>query len=348
MLLKRISKLNNFQFISIVCIIAFGMIMIISCGGGGDGTAPTPGPTPITYTGLTTLADVTDNNAQALAAGAFNGGRTSSALSGLGAVETATDENTISFRTLEVSQALEDALFQLDLSSVSGGPIIGATQTESGSVSGPCGGTASYTIQVNDQTGVFSGNFSFIDYCADGVIISGTANFSGTFDLSDPNNPTFETVTLTFSNLTSGIATMDGTIVIDLSSSPIIVTFNARLRDDSTGKVYKVENYTMEITEGSDVGGNYVEVEISSGKYYDPDYGYVAVSTDPLAPFKIYDTDEWPSSGILIVIGEIGTEGNNTEARLEALDADTCQITADTDGDLVYDYDSGVLNWTDL
>jgi hypothetical protein len=348
MLLKRISKLNNFQFISMVCIIAFGMIMIIGCGGGGDGTAPAPGPTPITYTGLTTLADVTNNNAQALAAGAFNGGRTSSALSGLGAVETATDENTISFRTLEVSQALEDALFQLDLSSVSGGPIIGATQTESGSVSGPCGGTASYSIQVDDQTGVFSGSFSFSNYCDGGVTISGSANFSGFFDLSDPNNPTFETITFTFTNLSDGSSTLNGTIEIDLSGSPIILTIGALFKDNSTGKVYWVQNYTMEMTERSDIGGNYVEVEISSGKYYDPDYGYVTVLTDPIAPFKMYDSYEWPSSGVLIVTGKIGPGGNNTKARLEALDANTCQITADTDGDLVYDYDSGVLNWTDL
>ena len=349
MLLKRISKLNVYSFSSIGCIIALGLITIIGCSSGGDGTAPAPGPTPITYTGLTTQASIdTGDKAKALVAGAYGAGRAGSAFSGIGAVTTGTDENTISFRTLKVTQALKDALLQVDLSSVSGGPIIGATQSESGSVSGSCGGTASYTIQVDDQTGVFSGNFSFNNYCNDGVIISGTTNFSGTFDLSDPNNPTFETVTLTFTNLTTGSATLDGTIVVDLSSSPTIVTFNALLKDNSTGKVYKVQNYTMEITEESDIGGNYVEVEISSGEYYDPDYGYVIVSTDPTAPFKIYDSDEWPSSGILIVTGEIGIGGNNTEARLEALDADTCQITADTNGDLVYDYDSGVLNWTDL
>jgi hypothetical protein len=128
------------------------------------------------------------------------------------------------------------------------------------------------------------------------------------------------------------------------------VTFNARLKDNSTGKVYKVENYMMEITLGPDLDfdgdPDYVDVEISSGKYYDPDYGYVDVLT--LAPFRINDGDEYPSSGILLVTGEIGIGGNNTEAQLEALDADTCQITADTDGDLVYDYDSGVINWTDL
>jgi hypothetical protein len=351
MLLKRISKLNVYSFFSIACIIAFGMIMIISCGGGGDGTAPAPGPPPITYTGLTTQASIdTGDKAKALAAGAYGAGQAGSAFSAIGAVATGTDENTISFRTLKVTQTLKDALLQIDLSSVSGGPVIGATQSESGSISGPCGGTASYTIKVDDQTGVFSGSLNFSSYCDGGVTISGTTDFSGTLDLSDPNNPTFETVTLSFTNLTEGSATLSGTIVVDLSSSPIIVTFNARLKDNSTGKVYKVENYMMEITLGPDLDfdgdPDYVDVEISSGKYYDPDYGYVDVLT--LAPFRINDGDEYPSSGILLVTGEIGIGGNNTEAQLEALDADTCQITADTDGDLVYDYDSGVINWTDL
>jgi hypothetical protein len=331
-----------------ICLfIATSFLMITGCGGGGDDGGG-GGATPVTYTGLTTLADVTDNNAQALATGAFEGGRTGSVLSGIGAVETGTDENTISFRTLKVTQALEDAILQVDLSSVSGGPSIGAIQSESGSVSGSCGGTASYSIQVDDQTGDFSGSFNFSSYCDGGVTISGSANFSGFIDLSDPNNPTFETIAFTFTNLSDGSSTLNGTIEIDLSGSPIIMTIGALFKDNSTGKVYWLQNYTMEITEGSDIGGNYVEVEISSGKYYDPDYGYVTVSTDPIAPFKIYDLDEWPSSGVLIVTGKIGIGGNNTKVRLEALDANTCQITADTNGDLVYDFDSGVLNWIDL
>jgi hypothetical protein len=346
MLRKTNDKSQGFRFICLTCILSLALITIIGCGGGGDDGG---GTVPITYTGLTTLASIdTDVKAQDLVAGAFNGGRTSSALSGLGAVETASDENTVSFRTLEVTRALEDALLQVYPSSVSGDPMIGATQSERGSVEGPCGGTASYSIQVDDQTGIFSGSFSFTSYCDGGVILSGGANFSGKFDLSDPNNPTFERITFTFTNLSDGSSTLDGTIEIDPSSSPVIMTIGVLFKDNSTGKVYWLQNYTMEMTEGSDVGGYYVEVEISSGKYYDPDYGYVTVLTDPTAPFKIYDSDDWPSSGVLIVTGKIGAGGNNTRARLEALDANTCQITADTNGDLVYDYDSLVLNWTDL
>lgn len=82
----------------------------------------------------------------------------------------------------------------------------------------------------------------------------------------------------------------------------------------------------------------YVEFEVS-GRYYDPDYGYVDFHTD--TPFHIDDGDEWPSAGVLIVEGEGGTE-----AQLTALSSTTYIVDADTDGDGIYDWDSGVLNWS--
>ena len=339
MSLKRISKSNVFQFISLMCIITLGLITNIGCsGGGGDST---PASTSIIYTGITTQADVTDNNAQTLSAGALEGGRTGSAFSGTGAVETSKNENPISFRTLKVTQALEDALLQVDLSFVSGGPIIGATQSESGSISGTCGGTASYNIQYNDQTGVFSGSFNFSSYCNGGVTFSGSANFSGFFDLSDPNNPIFEAFTFTFANLSDGSSTLNGTIEIDFSSSPIIVTFDALLKDNTTQKVYWVRDYDMYITEGVDGTGNYVDLEIISGTYYDPDYGYITVETT--TPIRAYEINEWPSSGVMVVTGN-----NNNKIRLSAIDETQCQIDADLDGNGSYEWGPVVKNWTDL
>jgi len=58
-------------------------------------------------------------------------------------------------------------------------------------------------------------------------------------------------------------------------------------------------------------------------------------------PFHIDDGDEWPSSGVFIVGGEGGTE-----AQLTALSSTTYIVDADTDGDGIYDWDSGVLNWS--
>jgi hypothetical protein len=339
MLLKRISRLNVFQFIRLICIITLGLITFIGCGGGGGDS--TPASPAITYTGLITQANITDTNAQTLSAGAFQGGRTGSVLSGTGAVEIGTDENPISFRALKVTQALENSLFQVDLSSISSGPFIGATQSESGSGSGACGGTASYFIQYNDQTGVFSGNFTFSSYCEAGVTLSGSASFSGSLDLSDPNNPIFEGITFTFTNMSDGNSTLNGTIDIDLSSSPNIVTFDALLKDDVTGKVYWVKDYDMSITEGVDGTGYYVDLDILSGTYYDPDYGYITVETT--TPIRAYDINEWPSSGVIVVTGN-----NNKKVRLSVIDEIQCQIDADLDGDGSYEWGPVVKNWADL
>lgn len=338
MLLKSIGKFNFFRIVSLLCIITFGLIISIGCGGGGGDAPP---PASITYTGITTQAEITDANAEVIAAGAFEGGRSGSALSVFGAVENGTDENSISFRTLKIPQVLEDALFQVDLSFVSGGPFIGVTQSESGSVSGTCGGTASYTIQYNDQSGDFWGNFSFSSYCNGGVTFSGGVNFSGSLDLSDPNNPIFDEFTFTFTNLSDGSGTFNGTVNIDFSSTPIIVSFNAYLKDNTTEKVYWVRDYDMYITEGADGIGNYVDLEIVSGTYYDPDYGYITIETT--TPIRTYEIDEWPSSGVIVVTGY-----NNNKVRLTVIDETQCEIDADLDGNDSYEWGPVVKNWVDL
>jgi hypothetical protein len=114
------------------------------------------------------------------------------------------------------------------------------------------------------------------------------------------------------------------------------------LQDNSTGKVYKVEAYTLTLTEQV----NYADVELLSGRYFDPDYGYVSITTT--TPLRIYVGDNYPSDGVIVVTGNTGIAGGSTMARLTALNSTTYQIEADTNGDGAYDWNSGVLNWSDL
>jgi hypothetical protein len=329
---KHICRIHKMlQFLCVLWVIVFGVISIIGSGGGGDGGSA---QSQITYTGLTTQAEITDANAKVLAAGAFEGGRTGSAFSGTGAVETGTDENTISFRTLKVTQALKDAILKVDLSFVSGGPFIGATQSESGSVAGPCGGTASYSLQYDDATGVFSGTFTFNSYCDSGVVITGTTTVSGTINIG---LSIFEDIHFDFTNLSDGNSTLKGYIDIDFTVSPIRVDFDTLLKDNATSKVYWTSNYVMYVTEGI----NYADVNISSGTYYDPDYGYVTV-TSP-TPFRVYDTDTWPSSGVMVATGT-----GNTKVMLTAISSTQCQIDTDLDGDDTYESGPTIYNWADL
>jgi hypothetical protein len=103
-------------------------------------------------------------------------------------------------------------------------------------------------------------------------------------------------------------------------------------KDNTLDEVYWINDYNMNITEGY----NYVDVSLT-GRYYDPNYGYVDISTPTY--LRIYDDDFYPSSGAIFV------EGSSSSATLTALSSTTYQITADFDGDDVADYNSDVLYW---
>ena len=97
----------------------------------------------------------------------------------------------------------------------------------------------------------------------------------------------------------------------------------------------------MYITEGVDGIGSYLDVEITSGKYYEPDYGYVTISTP--TPFRVYDSDLWPRNGVMVVTGT-----GNTKVRLTAISNTQCQIDADLDGDDTYEWGPKTKDWEDL
>jgi hypothetical protein len=117
---------------------------------------------------------------------------------------------------------------------------------------------------------------------------------------------------------------------------PITATFSAHSLDSESGQVYWIKDYSMNITEFA----GYIEIEIF-GRFYHPDFGSVNLSTTE--PFIVHNEDDWPTSGLFVIHGE-----NNTKAELSALDQWTCSVTADTDGDGVIDWDSGILNWTEM
>jgi hypothetical protein len=319
-------------------VIALGLMTIIGTGGGGGDSSGTAS-SGISYSGLTNPATIDANNAEDLLVGAYEGGQTGAAIGQLSVAQTEPRASIRYPRILKVSQVLEDSLRQVDLTARSGEIRISSSKSKTGTIPGACGGSASYTVSVNDQTGDFSGSLSFSSYCEDGVTISGAVDFSGKVDLVTEELVKFS---LTFSALsgTSGSDsfTLNGTISTDLTVSPYILAISMLLRDNSTGKVYWVKDYTMTVTEGADYG----EVEIS-GAYYDPDYGYVTFSTT--VPFRIYDYDDYPTDGVLVVTGDIGIAGGSTMARLTVLSSATYQIEADTDGDGTYDWDSGILYW---
>jgi hypothetical protein len=315
----------------------FLTLTYIGCGGGGGGGDGGAGSSGITYTGLTTQAMVDKNIATDLASGAFAAGETASIFTGFAASKENKEHNDLqidTFRTLKIPSILADCIRSVDLAP----PLytislnVKATHTETGKEYGPCGGSFSHKLSIDDITGKFNGSITFSQYCDDGITLSGKCRVRGT---ADPNTGDILTATFSSDDLSDKTMIMDAEISIDFFVSPMICTMDGYFKDKVAGLVYWIRDYSISIAEYA----GYKEVEIV-GTFYHPDYGYVIVSTPE--PFIIYDGDDWPISGVLTVEGI-----NSTKAILTAIDNEACRVEADTNGDGIYDWDSGILNWTD-
>jgi len=212
-----------------------------------------------------------------------------------------------------------------------------AVYTESGTVLGACGGRAYIALSISDITGNFSGTMTFYQYCESGVTLSGSMGLSGQVSIYTGD---ILKMTLTFNNLTgtsyAESATLSGSITADVTGTPAYMVMNFAERDNYTGKTYRAENFTIAIWDY----GSYGEFSIS-GKFYDPDYGYITIST-PLN-FVILSYNTYPHQGELVVYG-----GNGTKARLRIISSYYCTVEADTDGNGTYDWSSGTLKWSEL
>ena len=322
----RFNKLLSFIIIGL----AFAFAGCSSGGGGGNSGA---GASGLTYSGVTTPAQVDESNAEEITGGAFATGLIGDGMVGLSVNQQIESYHIRDFRSVKVPIILSDSLNLVDFTSTSSGGIQAATQTQSDIIEGSCGGAMSYSVSVDDQQGTFSGSFTFSDYCNDGTVISGVARFDG---LMDVNSGEFIEATFSFDNLSGGDLSLDGEIQIDFAVTPNVITFNAYGQDPISGAVFWIKDYSVTIDEFA----GYVEIEMV-GTFYHPDFGYVTLAT-PEA-LVLHDGDEWPESGTITVTG-----ANNSKAKLTTIDHLTCTVEVDRDGDYTYEWDSGVLNWEDL
>ena len=318
----------NLRYLSLAGIFTLGMLTIIATGGGGGGG----GSGGIVYTGLTSQATLGDGNAEALSTGAYLGGSVASVM---GSVAVVRPSEIGRPRTLTASRALEDAIRLIDPSSTSAGASFGATG--SGSLPGNCGGEAFYNITYDDVSGAFSGTINFVGYCEYGVTLNGFAPFSGTLD---PGTGQFKEFTISFTlvNVIEGSDSfaMQGSISYTFQPASVDVNMEMLLRDNSTMAVFWINNYNMTLP----VQPGYVEFTIS-GRFYDPAYGYVDVSTP--TPFCINHGELYPFQGVLIIAGSGGTKARLTASPPSP--AYLYEVECDEDGDDIYEWSSGLQPW---
>lgn len=276
-------------------------VLFAACGGGGGGsTAAT------TSTVATTQATVSSSNASTIAASTTTNLSLAQSISVAyhlkpyfkpGSAAPAYDDG--------FGKPLADAIAALD------GP------RATGSLTGSCGGTYTYTTSAS------SASFVFANYCSGGTTINGTITASGS-----SSSATVTMSNLTITSSTASIA-MDGTFTAAMTTTSDTFTMTLTITATSGGTTYyaKMENFTMTITHS---GSTYSETV--TGRFYYNTTGYVDITT-PTALTGTYSTGSIgaPKSGEMRLTG-----GGNTIARVVY-----------TNGVAAYSYSlNGGTSWT--
>ena len=302
---------------------------LMACGGGGGGSSSGSSP----YTGITTAAVITSTNANNIARSSYQGGDTSTAFVGPLSASTNETQNVSTAsppKVLSIVQVLKEISGKACSQQFTSGRVAPrAVVSESGTLNDGYGGSVSYSLSVNDQTGAFTGSFTASNYHGDGGgTISGAMTVSGTYnialDVFDSINFTLSSVTVTDA---SSSVTVSGSIVL-LNGNPATGTVTLYLTDNVTRKTDWIDNFTINVTEGL----GYADATLS-GKFYLHDYGFVVISTS--TPFHFLAGNTYPSSGTMIVTG-----ASNGRAKLTVLNSTSYTVDVDANGDGTYETSS--------
>ena len=299
-------------------------VSLISCGGGGSSSTSSP------YTGVTTAAVITPTNADAIVRSSYLGVDAGTAFVGpLGA--TANEPQNVSTgsspKVLSIVQALKEISGKAcGQRFTSGRAAPKAVVSESGTLTDGYGGSVSYALSVDDQTGAFTGSFSASNYHGDaGGILSGAMTVSGTYDIAagEFNSIDFKLNSVTVTDASSSV-TVSGSVNL-LNGNPATGTVTLYLTDNVTGKTDCIEDFTINVTEAT----GHTDATLS-GKIYLHDYGFVVISTS--TPFQYPAGSTYPSSGTMIVTG-----ASNGRAKLTIIDSTGYTVDVDANGDGIYE-----------
>ena len=321
------------------------VILLVGCGGGGGGSS-----SESPYTGVTSQAELTQDNVVEITTEAYQAGDlASSAVIPLDQSEPASYEAG-SPRAITLVRLLRGVAERVRIPASSPSYSMSANAaspmeviTESDTMSDGFGGTASYTITLDTVTGDFLGTFTFVGWHGDGGgTINGSTSVTGHFDESAGE---FTWIRFTFHAVTmvdgADSVTITGTVELTISVSSGNATVEIYLKDNGTGETVWVHAYNVVTTDGPDtspVDGipDYTEVAVS-GRIYLHHYGCVDVSTP--TPFRFNSGSTFPDSGMLQVDGN-----QSRSSRLTVIDESTGYfVEADLDGD-----PAGIYEWTSI
>jgi hypothetical protein len=303
-----------------------------ACGGGGGGSSSSP------YTGLATPAVVTAANADNIARQAFQGGdlgaSTTLAPARSGDTRPAA-ERPIALTLVRLLSGAANAAFSSPVALRA--PI--PRRMESGRM--PDGmniGWADYTLNVNDQTGAFTGTFVFTNFHGDGGgMINGPVAVSGIVgQVSMQILFDFRSVHVV-DPVSGEDVTAFGTVnmTIDLGTGNVAggVTLDMIFVDNLTHKTLWLSNVALT----ANIGTGFSDVTLS-GRIYLHDYGYLDMTT--LVPFRYLTGNSYPSAGQFVVTGK-----DNHKVQLTVVDPTQYLLDVDTNGDGAWEVTAVVTHW---
>ena len=322
---------------AVACLLA--AFLLFGCGGGGGGDSAS------LYTGITSPATVTDNNAEEIALQSYQAGDLSSSTVSILGVSESGNSAVGSPKLLTLARMLKESADRMPVLSGTTVPLGSSTSahpmaTYDNTIYDGQGGSMTVHLSIDDQTGEFSGTFRFNSmHGDDGELISGLASVSGSFDMTGGS---FTHIRFSFNPITmdDGLqsASIYGTVDLQSDGFSASATMNIFLQDGNTLETVWISGYRMTLTDGpdADLDGepDYVDATVS-GKIYLPYFGYVVVSMP--TPFRYYAGHMLPSDGVLVVTGSGGSSARLTVI-FGAPESSYYYVEADWDGDGMYDW----------
>jgi hypothetical protein len=321
-------------------------IVMLGFGCGGNSCSVSVTDSGITYDGRSTQALIDDTNAVEISTGSISDGLTGATASDLKTLSAEAPAAQKQFAALKISRILAAASWKatIEENSKQLEGMVTPTAVKSGRNTqlGTCGGSATTNITVDDQTGEFTGSIYFNDLCDEDILLDGDVDIEGKIDLVtlEPVNLNMAFKILSCSYENESVA-MNGEIGISMDGDNSDLSMDFYVKDNTNNKVFHIEDYLFEVTEHD----TYIEVTVT-GTYYNPDFGYVVLQTE--SPMKLDINKLYPYEGVIVATGKIGTAGGPTKGSITFIDEDSFIVKADTTGNGVYDWDSGVLYWNGM
>lgn len=297
----------------------FTALLLSACGGGGgvagDGA---PATTPAgTYTGVAAQATITTANAAELSADAYQNGSIGSTVNIARVTVEAPPPVVRASLFPELGSLLRSGVTRGIQAKAAGRQALSSIVVED-SINGAYGGSAWFSISVDQSTGAVSGTATFSDFreAAGGPAVFGTVNIAGMFDQA---SGLFSSLDMFFSPLTAltihGTFNLYGSIALSTAGATETLKVSTTLAS-SSGMTYWIKDWSYAFS-----SGNILHI---TGRYYHPTHGYVEITTPE--PLTVSSVVGRPVSGVWHSAGS-----NGTSARLTFTDQGFT-IAADTAG----------------